>query len=129
MFGEIMKKTNFNYDKMSDTLSILFAENKNATGIELNENVLLRVDLKKQSAVGLDLFNYSILSEPTEIGFRSLPLTELNELPKEIRATVIKILLSKPVSEVLLLSAFTGSKVENMPITSLSSKVLQKQAA
>ncbi len=129
MFGEIMKKPNFNYDKMSDTLSILFAENKNSTGIELNENVLLRVDLKKRCAVGLDLFNYSILSEPTEIGFRSLPLTELNELPKDIRATVIKILLSKPVSEVLLLSAFTTSKVESMPITSLSSKVLEKQAA
>ena len=124
-----MKKPNFNYDKMSDTLSILFAENNNATGIELNENVLLRVDLKKRCAVGLDLFNYSILSEQTELGFRSLPLTELNELPKEIRTTVIKILLSKPVSEVLLLSAFTGSKVENMPITSLSAKVLQKQAA
>lgn len=124
-----MKKPNFNYDKMSDTLSILFAENKNATGIELNENVLLRVDLKKRHAVGLDLFNYSILSEQTEIGFRSLPLTELNELPKEIREIVIKILLSKPVSEVLVLSAFTGAKVENMPITSLSSKVLQKKAA
>jgi uncharacterized protein YuzE len=124
-----MKKPNFNYDKMSDTLSILFAENKNSTGIELNENVLLRVDLKKRCAVGLDLFNYSILSEPTEIGFRSLPLTELNELPKDIRATVIKILLSKPVSEVLLLSAFTSSKFENMPITSLSSKILEKQAA
>ena len=96
-----MNKSNFKYDEISDILSVTFFENESATGIELNENILLRVDLKKKRAIVLTLFNYSILAKPTEIGFRSLPLTELNELPREIREIVIKFLLSKPVSEVL----------------------------
>ena len=124
-----MRKPNFKYDEMSDTLNVVFVENTNATGIELNENILLRIDLKGKRAIGLSVFNYSILSKPTEIGFRSLPLTELNELPKEIREIVIKILLAKPVNEVLSLSAYTPSVVENIPITSLQSKMIEKQAA
>lgn len=124
-----MNKSNFKYDEISDILSVTFFENESATGIELNENILLRVDLKKKRAIVLTLFNYSILAKPTEIGFRSLPLTELNELPREIREIVIKFLLSKPVSEVLSLSADTPSVVENIPITSLRSKVLELKAA
>ncbi len=124
-----MNKSNFKYDEISDILSVTFFENESATGIELNENILLRVDLKKKRAIVLTLFNYSILAKPTEIGFRSLPLTELNELPREIREIVIKFLLSKPVSEVLSLSADTPSVVENIPITFLRSKVLELKGA
>ena len=124
-----MRKPNFKYDEISDTLNVLFVENANATGIELNENILLRVDLVGKRAIGLTLFNYSIFSKPTEIGFRSLPLTELNELPADIRETVIKILLTKPVNEILSLSALTQSNVENIPITSLQSKIIKKQSA
>ncbi len=128
-FGEPMKESIFKYDKISDTLNVTFAENKDATGIELNENVLLRLDLKKKSATSLTLFNYSILTKKTEIGFRSLPLTELNDLPNDIRKTVVKVLLTKPVSEFLSLSAYSPTEVENIPITTFSSRLLEKRAA
>lgn len=124
-----MKESIFKYDKISDTLNVTFAENKDATGIELNENVLLRLDLKKKSATSLTLFNYSILTKKTEIGFRSLPLTELNDLPNDIRKTVVKVLLTKPVSEFLSLSAYSPTEVENIPITTFSSRLLEKRAA
>jgi uncharacterized protein YuzE len=126
---KVMNNSVFKYDKISDTLNVIFAENKDVTGIELNENVLLRLNLKKKSAIGLTLFNYSILTKKTEIGFRSLPLTELNDLPIDIRKTVVKILLTKPVSEFLSLSAYSPTEVESIPITSFSSRLLEKRAA
>lgn len=50
-----------NYDETSDTLRISFVPNVKATGIELNEHILLRIDKENRQAVGLTFFNYSIL--------------------------------------------------------------------
>lgn len=45
-----------------------------ATGIELDEHILLRVNKAERRAVGLTIFDYSVLAQPTELGPRSLPL-------------------------------------------------------
>ena len=39
-----MNKPKFNYDELSDTLYVTFEVGKKATGIELNNNILLRID-------------------------------------------------------------------------------------
>ncbi|MBU2611821.1 MAG: DUF2283 domain-containing protein, partial [Chloroflexi bacterium] len=39
-----MKKPIINYDEASDTLYISFEPGVDATGIELNEHILLRID-------------------------------------------------------------------------------------
>lgn len=124
-----MKKPNFDYDKTGDTLTVNFVETGNATGIELNENILLRVNLNKKRAVGITVFNYSILAQPTELGFRSIPLNGLNEIPPEIRKTILGILQSSPVKEILSLSAYTPSVKETILITSLRKSVLERKAA
>ncbi len=124
-----MNEPIFKYDEMSDTMYITFASGESGTGIELNENILLRINEDERRAVGLTLFDYSILAQPTEIGFRSLPLNGLEELSPETREMVIKILLSSPVRDVLSLSAYTPSVVETIPITSLQLSVLEKKAA
>lgn len=124
-----MKKPVFKYDELSDTLSIIFEKGENATGIELNEHILLRVNLKEKRAIGLTLFDYSILAQRTEIGYRSIPLDGLNKLPPDVREMVINILESSPVQEILSLSAYTPTFSEIVPITSLQKSVLDKQAA
>lgn len=124
-----MKEPVFKYDEMSDTLYVSFAPGENGTGLELNEHILLRVNLEERRAVGLTLFDYSVLAQRTEIGYRSLPLNGLENLPAEVRELIIEILLSPPVSEVLSLSAYTPSVVETIPITSLQHSVLERQAA
>ena len=124
-----MKKPIFKYDELSDTLYVSFAVSENATGIELNEHILLRVNLEERRAVGLTLFEYSILSQRTELGFRSLPLNGLKELPPDVRELVIEILLSSPVKEVLSLSAYTPSRIETIPITSLQHLILENSAS
>lgn len=114
-----MTESTFNYDEMSDTLYVSFAPGESATGIELNEHILLRINKQERRAIGLTLFDYSILAQQTEIGPRSFPLTGLAELSDELRAIVLEILRHPPVSDLLVLSAYTPSLVETIPVTSL----------
>jgi len=114
-----MTKPKINYDEMSDTLYVSFEPGTKATGIELNEHILLRIDKNKRRVVGLTLFEYSLLAQKTDVGPRSFPLTGLSELSDDLRQIVLDILLSPPVSDILSVSAFTPSIVETIPITLL----------
>lgn len=109
----------FNYDEMSDTLYVAFAPGEKATGIELNDHILLRINKKERRAVGLTFLDYSLLAQKTEVGPRSFPLTGLAELSDELREMVLDILQRPPVSEILFLSTYTPSISETIPITSL----------
>jgi uncharacterized protein YuzE len=114
-----MIKPNFNYDKISDTLYVSFFPGEKATGIELNDHILLRIDENEQKAIGITFFEYSILAQKTEFGPRSFPLSGLNQLSDELKEIVHTILLHPPVNAILTLSAYTPSAVEVIPITSL----------
>jgi len=99
-----MTKPIFNYDEMSDTLYISFEPGEKATGIELNDHILLRINKNERRAIGLTFLEYSLLAQKTEIGPRSFPLTGLAELSDELRETVLDIMLRPPVSDILSLS-------------------------
>jgi uncharacterized protein YuzE len=114
-----MDKPNFNYDELSDTLYISFEPATKATGIELNNNILLRVDKDKRTVVGLTFFDYSILVQRADFGPRSFPLTGLAQMSAELRELVVEILQSVPVKNFLTLSTYTPSYAEAIPITSL----------
>lgn len=114
-----MAKPSINYDEMSDTLYISFEPGEIATGIELNDHILLRINKHKRRAIGLTFFEYSLLAQKTEIGPRSFPLTGLAELSDELRDIVLDILLHPPVSDILSVSAYTPSLADTIPITSL----------
>jgi len=114
----------FNYDEMSDTLYVSFAPGEKATGVELNDHILLRINKKERRAIGLTFLDYSLLAQKTEVGPRSFPLTGLAELSDELREIVLDILQCPPVSEILFLSSYTPSVVETIPITSLQPVVL-----
>ncbi|HSK70275.1 MAG TPA: hypothetical protein VK892_01170 [Pyrinomonadaceae bacterium] len=124
-----MKEPIFKYDELSDTMYVSFAPGETGTGIELNEHILLRINETEKYAIGLTLFDYSVLAQPTEIGYRSLPLGGLADLPGEMRELVIEILHTFPVREILSLSAYTPSTLETIPITSLQHSVLERKAA
>jgi uncharacterized protein YuzE len=100
------------YDEASDTLYISFAPGEAATGIELTDHILLRVNKKERRAIGLTLFDYSILAQPTDIGPRSFPFTGLDELSDDLRDMVLDILLHPPVYAILSLSAYTPHSLE-----------------
>jgi uncharacterized protein YuzE len=114
-----MVEPTFNYDEISDTLYISFEPGAKATGVELNDHILLRINKSERKAIGLTFFEYSLLAQRTEIGPRSFPLTGLVKLSDELREIVFDILSRPPVSEILSLSAYTPSFLETIPITSL----------
>ena len=68
------------YDEVSDTLYISFALGEAATGIELTDHILLRVNKSERRVIGLTLLNYSLIAQITDIGPRSFPLTGLDQL-------------------------------------------------
>lgn len=119
-----MSKPIFNYDEMSDTLYVSFSPGENATGIELNDHILLRLDKNEGRAIGLTFLDYSLLAQRTEMGPRSFPLTGLAELSEELREMVLGILRHPPVSEILFFSSYTPSIAETIPITSLQPEVI-----
>jgi len=108
-----------NYDETSDTLYVSFLPGEKATGIELSEHILLRIDREKEEAIGITFFDYSLLAQYTDFGPRSFPLTGFDQLSKKLRRIVINILQKPPVREILTLSTYTPSYSEAIPITSL----------
>jgi len=114
-----MTGPSFNYDEVSDTLYVSFTPGEKATGIELNEHILLRINKAKRRAVGLTFFEYSLLAQHTDMGPRGFPLPGLDQLADELREMVLEILLDPPVSDLLALLAYTPSPAETIPITSL----------
>ena len=115
-----MEEPKFNYDETSDTLYVTFEPGEKATGIELHDHILLRINREERKAIGLTLFDYSILVQRTNVGPRSFPLTGLAELSDEMQEIVLVILQRPPVSEILSVSAYTPSiSAETTPITAL----------
>lgn len=124
-----MSEPMFKYDELSNTLYVSFASGEQATGIELNEHILLRVNKAERRAVGLTLFDYSVLAQPAEIGPRCLPLSGLDDLSSELRELALDILRIPPVKHILALSAYTPSAVEAIPVAPLQPIILARQAA
>ena len=114
-----------NYDETSDTLYISFIPDVKATGIELSDHILLRIDKENRKAIGITFLNYSILIQKADFGPRSFPLTGLAKLSEETREMVMEILDKSPVKEILTLSTYTPSLSEAIPITLLHLPVSQ----
>ncbi len=114
-----MSATSIKYDEIGDTLYIAFVPGEKATGIELNEHLLLRVDKVERRAVGLTIFDYSILAQPTEVGMRSVPLTGLAVLSDDLRDLALEILLRSPLKEILAVSLYTPSLAQSVPIATV----------
>lgn len=112
------------YDEVADTLYITFVSGKKATGIALNDQLLLRVDKQTRQVVGVTIFDYSYLAQPAQIGVRSLPLTGLAHLSDELRGLALEILQKPPVNEILLVSTYSPSLTERIPITLLQTEML-----
>jgi uncharacterized protein YuzE len=117
--GDMMNKSTINYDEISDTLYISFSPGEKGTGIELNDHLLLRVNKSEKRAIGLTIFEYSVLSQRTEAGLRNVPLTGLASMNDKAKQMILTILQMEPVNQFLRLSVYAPSVTELIPITSL----------
>jgi len=110
------------YDPQADILEIFFSENEPATGVELTDHIILRLNKKTKRAISLMLLDFSILAERTEYGPRSYPLDKLDELAEDLRELVLQLVTSMPVSQFLKLSHFQASPTERVPLTYVESQ-------
>jgi hypothetical protein len=114
----------FVYDEEADILELFFGENGPATGIELTDQIILRLDQKTRRALSLMLLHFSILSEQTEYGPRSFPLEKLERLPEDLRELVLRLITSLPVSQFLKLSQLQTTPPRFMPVAYVESQPL-----
>lgn len=73
----------------------------------------------ERRAVGLTIFDYSILAQPTEAGMRSLPLTGLDVLSDDLRDLALELLLRPPLNTILAVSLYTPFLAQSVPIATV----------
>lgn len=105
------------YDQEADILEILFGENEPATGVELTDQIVLRLNRNTRRPISLIVLDFSILAERTEYGPRSYPLNKLDDLPEPMQELVLQLVTTLPVSQFLKLSHFQVSSTERVPLT------------
>ena len=103
------------YDEDADILEIFFGKNGPATGIELTNDMILRLDRKAKRALSLTLLHFSILAEQTAYGPRSFLLDKLEQLPEDLHELVLRLITSLPVNQFLKLSHLQASPQKFMP--------------
>jgi len=112
----------FVYDQEADILEIFFGENESATGVELTDYIILRLNKQTRRAVSLMLLHFSILTEHTEYGPRSYPLNKLDQVSEDLRELALHLVTSMPVSQFVKLSHFQASPMEQIPFTYVESQ-------
>lgn len=114
------QKLTYSYDKDVDILYISFSPGEKATtAVELNDNILLRFNRTEKRAIGLTLMDFSVLVQLTNLGPRGFPLSGLEDLDSEWRETVIEVITTPPVNQILKVLVYTPSINEAMPITTI----------
>src|ERR687888_598071 len=111
-----MREAVYNYDEESDTLYVTFAPGEHATGIELTDHILLRINKQERRAVGITLLDYSVVAQQTDMGPRSFPLAGFERMPADLRDMVLDILRQPPVRDILAISPYTPNLTETTPI-------------
>jgi uncharacterized protein YuzE len=120
----------FNYNEAADVLYISFAPGEKATtAIELNDNILLRLNRVERRAIGLTLMDFSVLVQLTNLGPRTFPLTGLSELEPEWQELAVELLTKPPVNQILKLSAYTPTITQAIPIASIERPSFELAAA
>lgn len=116
-----MPKPSYSYDEEADIMYVSFAPGEKATtAVELNENILLRLNLPERRAVGLTLMDFSLLVQPTELGPRSFPLSGLSALEPEWQDLVTLLITTAPINTILNISTYTPTPTATIPIASVT---------
>ena len=94
-----MQPVRITYEPEGDILYITFGRSTAATGYQLSDQLLLRVDPKTHNAAGLTIFNFSVHAAAS----RKLPLPGLDDDP-DSKALLMDLLTTPPVNHFLRVS-------------------------
>ncbi len=101
-----MSEIKINYDEEADVLYVSFGHSKHVTGVELTDNILLRLDTGRidgtaPKAVGLTFISFTDMMAHYQDRPLTAPLINLRSLPEDIWQAVLAVLSTPPVSDFL----------------------------
>lgn len=115
-----MPDTKINYDAEGDVLYVSFARSEHVTGVELGDNILLRLDTGKSSgtppkAIGLTFISFARMREAHRDKPFMVPLANLRNLPQELWDAVLTVITTPPVSDFLAIGLSLSPQVPPLP--------------
>lgn len=101
-----MSEIKLNYDEEADVLYVSFGRSEHVTGVELADNILLRLDTGRATgtaprAVGLTFISFGRMMAHYREEPLSVPLANLRNLPDGLWQPVLDVLTTPPVSDFL----------------------------
>jgi hypothetical protein len=115
-----MNEIKYNYDKEADVLYVSFGRSEHVTGVELADNILLRLDTGKAMvtpprAVGLTFISFAAMMAHYKDKSLHIPLANLRSLPDDLWQAVMAVVTSPPVSDFLAVSLSVSPQVPPLP--------------
>jgi len=115
-----MPEAKINYDAEGDVLYVSFARSEHVTGVELGDNILLRLDTGKSSgtppkAIGLTFISFTRMREAHRDKPFMVPLANLRNLPQELWDAVLTVITTPPVSDFLAIGLSLSPQVPPLP--------------
>ena len=115
-----MSQIKINYDEEADVLYVSFGRSKHVTGVELADNILLRLDTGKATgttpkAVGLTFVSFAHMMAHYQDKPLNVPLANLRDLPEDLWQAVLAVTTTPPVSDFLAIGLSLSPKVPPLP--------------
>jgi len=115
-----MSEIKMSYDQEADVLYISFGRSQHVTGVELADNILLRLDTGKASgepprAVGLTFVSFSRMMAAHRDRPLTICLERLRNLPSALWPAVLTVLTTPPVSDFLTVELAIAPRVPPLP--------------
>ena len=115
-----MQPVRITYEPEGDILYITFGQSKAATGYQLSDQLLLRVEPQAQTAAGLTIFNFSIHASAGQ----NLSLPGIDDDPDN-KSLLLRLLTTPPVNHFLRLA----QGEQSISVTLLSPSLQEAVAA
>ena len=115
-----MTTTKFNYDEEADVLYIAFARSEHVIGVELADNIILRLDSghttnSPPKAIGLTFISFSYLMAYHQTEPIMVSLTKLRHLPEPLWQAVLSVATTPPVADFLQVGLSLSPQIPPLP--------------
>jgi hypothetical protein len=115
-----MGNIKINYDEEADVLYVSFGRSEHVTGVELTDNILLRLDTGKVTgtaprAIGLTFVSFARMLAHYQNKPLYVPLANLRNLPEDLWQAILVVTTTPPVSDFLAVGLSFSLQVPPLP--------------
>lgn len=123
-----MQNITLDYDEEADVLYVSFGRSAHVTGIELTDNIVLRLDTDATTgaaprAIGLTFISFAQMMLQHRDQPITVSLARLRNLPEEVWRAVLTVVTAPPVSDFLDVGLSLSPQTPPLPTHSLAQAV------